>query len=111
VTSSRLRVVRANIERRTFLTILIARHLFYLRTVTFLVCGAVRVSPARFIGADAIAALITTPLMLSIGYLFAEHYEALFLYVKQVKTSLVIAGVISFLYLALRYVRAKRRRL
>ncbi len=110
VTSSRLKAIRRNIERRTFLTILIARHLFYLRTVTFLVCGAVRVSPPRFVVADAVAALITTPLMLGLGYLFAEHYEALLVYVKQVKISLVIAGVLGLLYLSFRYLKAKQRR-
>ncbi len=109
VTSSRLKAIRHNIERRTFFTILIARHLFYLRTVTFLVCGAVRVSPSRFMVADAIAALITTPLMLGLGYLFAEHYEALLVYVKQVKISLVIAGILGLFYFTFRYFKIKRR--
>lgn len=109
VTSSRLKAIRHNIERRTFVTILIARHLFYLRTVTFLVCGAVRVSPPRFVVADAVAALVTTPLMLGLGYLFAEHYEALLVYVKQVKISLVIAGVLVILYLSYRYLKARQR--
>ncbi len=110
VTSSRLKAIRLNIERRTFLTILIARHLFYLRTVTFLVCGAVRVSPPRFVVADAVAALVTTPLMLGLGYLFAEHYEVLLMYLKQVKTLLVIVGGCVLVYFALRYFRAKHAR-
>jgi membrane protein DedA with SNARE-associated domain len=105
LTSSRLKTIRRNLEERTFVTILIARHLFYLRTATFLVCGAVRVAPARFIIADAIAALITAPLMLCLGFLFAEHHEVLLDYVKQVKSYLVIGGLALAGYLVWRYRR------
>ncbi|MCB0336299.1 MAG: DedA family protein [Bdellovibrionales bacterium] len=67
--------IRKNLERRSLLMILIARHLFYLRTVTFLTCGAVRVKVKQFIIADMLAALVSVPAMMSVGYLAAEHYE------------------------------------
>ena len=72
----RLGNVRRQLERRSLLMIFIARHLFYVRTVTFLACGMVRMSLVRFIVADAISALVSVPLMVGIGYLFSENLEA-----------------------------------
>lgn len=108
VTSSRLKSIRRNIEERTFITILVARHLFYLRTVTFLVCGAVRVSPTKFIIADSIAALITTPVMLGLGFLFAEHYQLLLAYIEQVKLLLLLIGIAVLAFLGYRFIKQKR---
>ncbi len=105
LTTTKLQTLRANLTKRTFLTIFLARHLFYLRTVTFLVCGAVRVPFSRFLLADSIAALVTTPLMLGLGYVFAAHYEHLIAWVKQIKLMLVILGVIVAAYLAYRFMR------
>jgi membrane protein DedA with SNARE-associated domain len=107
VTATRLQIIRHNLERRTFATILVARHLFYLRTVTFLLCGAVRVNFLRFLLADGVAALVTTPLMMGLGYLFAEHYEALFGYIKQVKILLVVLGVIVGCAILVLYLRSR----
>ncbi len=103
MTSSKLQGLRANLEKKTFLTIFVARHLFYLRTITFLVCGAVRVSFTRFLIADAIAALITTPLMLGIGYLFGQHYDHIVGVIKQIKLLLVLVGVGVAIYLYFRF--------
>jgi membrane protein DedA with SNARE-associated domain len=103
MTSSKLQALRANLERKTFVTIFIARHLFYLRTITFLVCGAVRVSFTRFLIADAVAALITTPLMLGIGYLFGQHYDHIVGIIKQIKLLLVLIGVGIAIYLYFRF--------
>ncbi|NLF24815.1 MAG: DedA family protein [Deltaproteobacteria bacterium] len=69
-----IRRVKVSLERRSLLMIFVARHLFYLRTVTFLTCGAVRMHPRRFILADAAAALVSVPLMMTLGYAAAEHY-------------------------------------
>ena len=102
-TSRRIRSLRENLEKRTFLTIMFARHLFYLRTATFLFCGAVRVSFTRFLIADAIAALITTPLMLGIGYICGEHYRAILDSVNQFKELFGVAVALIAGYLLLRY--------
>ncbi len=72
---SKIRRFKLGIERKRLMTIFIARHLFYLRMVTFLTCGAVKMKPSRFILADALAALVSVPLMMTIGYYAAEHYE------------------------------------
>ncbi len=105
LSSSRLRRVKFRLEKRSLLMILLARHLFYFRTITFLICGAVRMQFMKFLIADAIAALVSVPLMLGLGYLLAEHYEAAFEFVKKIKwvtLGLVVAGVGGYWFYARR---------
>jgi membrane protein DedA with SNARE-associated domain len=73
--------------------------------VTFLVCGAVRVSFSRFLIADALAALITTPLMLGLGYVCAEHYQHVLQLIREIKLLLVVIGLCIAVYLYFRFVR------
>lgn len=75
VSDSQMRRFRYNLEKRSLLMIFVARHLFYLRTLTFLSCGALKMNFWRFLFADAVAALISVPLVLSLGYFAAEHYD------------------------------------
>ena len=104
ISTKRLQAMRTNLHKRTMLTILVARHLFYIRTATFLMCGAVRVSFTRFVVMDAIAALITTPLMMGIGFAFANNYEAIIKWVRDLKFVLVAFGVIAAFFIV-RYYR------
>ena len=75
VPHSKVRALRRGLERRSFVTIVIARHLFYLRTITFLTCGAVRMRFATFVISDMLAALVSASLMISVGYLGASKYS------------------------------------
>lgn len=98
---NRIRRIRLNLEKRSLLMIFIARHLFYMRTVTFLTCGAVKMRVGRFLIADAIAALISVPLMMSIGYLASEHYEEV---TKNLRNAaIIIPPVILIAYLVWRW--------
>src|SRR5262249_39071217 len=85
VSESRIRRVKYNLEKRSLIMIFIARHLFYLRTLTFLACGALRMNLWRFLAADAIAALVSVPLMLGLGYFAAEHYDYVIAQIKRAK--------------------------
>jgi membrane protein DedA with SNARE-associated domain len=107
ISTKRLEVMRTNLHKRTMLTILIARHLFYIRTATFLMCGAVRISFARFVIMDAIAALITTPLMMGIGYAFAHNYDVIVKYVRDLKYALVALGIVGAFFIFRHYRRPK----
>jgi membrane protein DedA with SNARE-associated domain len=69
-------------------------------------CGAVRISFPRFVIMDAIAALITTPLMMSIGYAFANNYTVIVKYLRDVKFVLIALGVVIALFLWRRYRRS-----
>lgn len=102
---SKIRRLRVNLERRSLLMILIARHLFYLRTATFLTCGAVRMSPYRFIASDALAALLSLPLMIGIGYFAAEHVNALLEGVHNTKHIFALLGLMVVVVLVYRRLR------
>jgi membrane protein DedA with SNARE-associated domain len=105
ISTSRLQAMRKNLHKRTMLTILVARHLFYIRTATFLMCGAVRISFSRFLVMDAIAALITTPLMMGIGYAFANNYEVIIKWMRDLKFILVGLGLIGAFFVYKHYKR------
>jgi membrane protein DedA with SNARE-associated domain len=107
ISTKRLEAMRRNLHKRTMLTILVARHLFYIRTATFLMCGAVRISFARFVIMDAIAALITTPLMMGIGYAFANNYTVIVKYMRDLKFVLIGLGLAVGFFLWRRYKRSQ----
>jgi membrane protein DedA with SNARE-associated domain len=108
VTSSRLHSIRSGLERRTFSTIFVARHLFYLRTASFLICGAVRLDFKRFLVCDLIAALITTPLMLFLGCLFGEHVNEILEWIERTKIVLAVGGVVVAVVLVTRWRRRRK---
>jgi membrane protein DedA with SNARE-associated domain len=107
ISTKRLETMRTNLHKRTMLTILVARHLFYIRTATFLMCGAVRISFTRFLIMDAIAALITAPLMMGIGFIFAHNYESIVRWVRDLKFLLLALGIFAALFIYRRYRRSK----
>ncbi len=107
VTASRIQSIRAGLEKRTFSSIFIARHLFYLRTASFLICGAVRINFTKFLICDLIAALITAPLMLFIGYLFGEHVGVILEWLNQIKVTLLVFGIFAGVYLTYRWYKGR----
>lgn len=108
VTASRIQSIRGGLERRTFSSIFIARHLFYLRTASFLICGAVRINFTKFLICDLIAALITAPLMLFVGYLFGEHVGLILSWLEQIKFVLLVGGVVVGAVLLYRWYRRRK---
>lgn len=99
----RIKKIRVGLERRSLFMIFVARHLFYFRTITFLTCGAVKMTFMRFFVADAAAALVSVPLMLWLGFFASEHYERAVLYLKQAKllslmlAVMLVAGAVIYL--------------
>jgi membrane protein DedA with SNARE-associated domain len=90
----RLKRIRLSMERSSVPMIFVARHLFYLRTLTFLSCGALRMRFSTFLAADAVAALISAPLMLALGYFASEHFETVIEWLHQAKIYSIFIGVI-----------------
>lgn len=109
VSLSKIKKLRADLNRRSFYMILIARHLFYLRTVTFLVCGAVKIDFIRFLIADMLAAIISLPIMLGLGYLGAEHFDTIIAELSSIKQSVVL-GTIPLVILGLYWYRRHLKR-
>ncbi|MBX7137422.1 MAG: DedA family protein [Oligoflexia bacterium] len=94
VPSGKIKSIRGRLERRSLLMIFVARHLFTLRTVTFLTCGAVRMNLRKFLVADCLAALVSLPFFLAVGYLVADNYKMALHYISEAKFMTVIATIL-----------------
>ena len=86
--------IKIGLERRSLITIFSARHIFYLRTVTFLICGALNMSLRRFIIVDALSALISVPLVVGVGYLGSEHYQMILALMRKMKIFFLATSVL-----------------
>lgn len=110
VSSRRLKVMRLRLEKRSLPMIFVARHLFYLRTATFLTCGAVGMKFSRFLLADLLAAAVSVPLMVWLGYKFSVNYEDLLAIINSAKNwslLLIPVAVIVAIYIWRRSRRKK----
>ena len=93
---AKIKLVKKGLEKQSLPTIFVARHLFYLRTLTFLTCGAVKMKFTRFLIADCLSALASVPLMLWLGFQASENYDTVYNYIKDAKLfSLVVAIIIA----------------
>jgi membrane protein DedA with SNARE-associated domain len=85
-------------------TVFLVRHLAVLRAPTYLIAGAMKVPGWQFLLWDGLAALVSVPLMTSLGYFFADHIEALHHDLRRIEHwlgALVILTVVT--YLLIRY--------
>ncbi len=85
----RLERLERHYARWGTLTVVIARHVAGLRAPAFALAGAGKMSERRFLVADALSALITTPLMVWLGFTFGDEMERLFGNVRQVQWVLI----------------------
>ena len=72
IDDKKLAKIRSGLREKRFLYIFLGRHLFPLRSATFLSAGALRIPYHEFFIADVLAALISVTLMLGIGYWLGE---------------------------------------
>lgn len=94
VSTERVEAMKRALEKSSVLKIFVARHIFYLRTATFLACGALKMSWQKFFLADCLAALISVPMMTALGYYGAKHSADLFDSVHIYKTLAVVLGLL-----------------
>lgn len=112
VTPERVDKVRDGLRRRRFLYIFLGRHLFPLRSVTFLTAGALRIPFFEFLISDLIAALISVAIMISIGYLLAEVItpEMLTHIGKEIHWYGILITILVVLIFLLKYLRKKNKK-
>lgn len=68
ISSRSLEALERQFARRGVLFILVGRHLFGLRAQIFLTAGVMKMSPLKFLAADACSAVITMTLLIGAGY-------------------------------------------
>jgi len=98
------------IERNPTLFILSFRFVYGLRIAGAVACGLSKISFARFMTFNVIAALIWTGVMLALGYAFGSAIEAVLGTVRQVEWKiLAAAAVVALAFVAGRLIRRRRR--
>jgi len=110
LTPKRREALGRHFARHAFLTIVVARHLSGFRVVVYVLAATHRVRARTFILADAISALLSVPLVVSLGYLFAGELDVVRKRVHEAQ--LVAAAVVVLLlvaYLVVRRLRSVRR--
>ena len=84
--------LREHFARHGFWTIVVGRHTPMLRAPIFFLAGASHVPLWKFALADAVSAAVTVPLVVTLGYYFAEHLGEIRAGIHHVQW--VIAGVV-----------------
>jgi membrane protein DedA with SNARE-associated domain len=107
-TPERRRWVERHFASHDFLTIAAARHASGLRLPVFATAGAMGVPLRTFVLADGLSALVSVPLVVSLGYLFSSQLEQLkrHLHQAQLLGLLLLAALAAVTVL----VKARRRR-
>lgn len=75
ITSDKVNEIREGLRKRRLLYIFIGRHLFPIRSVTFITAGALRIPFLEFFIADALAGLVSVTLMIALGYWLGQSLK------------------------------------
>jgi membrane protein DedA with SNARE-associated domain len=94
LTPARRAFLDRHFERHAFLTIVVARHTSGLRLAAYALAACHGMKARTFILADAFSALLSVPLVVSLGYLFAEHLEDVKKRIHEVELGLLVAVVL-----------------
>lgn len=99
ITEERVCEIREGLRKRRLFYIFLGRHLFPVRTVTFLTAGALRIPYFEFLLSDAFAALVSVTIVLGLGYYLGGSItpEVLHSIVKEIHY--VILGTVIFGFL------------
>lgn len=110
LTPRRRAFVESHFDRHAFLTIVVARHLSGFRLVVYIFAATHGVRARTFLLADALSALLSVPLVVSLGYLFAARLEDVKRRVREVDLILVAVALLAILGYALAVSLRSRRR-
>ena len=112
VTTEKIHSTREALRRRRLLYIFIGRHLFPVRSITFLTAGALRIPYLEFLLSDAFAATVSVSLMLAIGYILGYYLppEVVTHLVRKAHFYVMAIAVIITIALLVRVILAKKKR-
>ncbi|MCK9537515.1 DedA family protein [Dokdonella sp.] len=112
LTPRRYAKVQAKFDRYGNRLMFIARFLPGLRAAVFLTAGMTRrVSFPRFLALDGLAALISVPVWIALGYYGAENHAWLLTWMRRGQGGLAVAALLLVIAIAAFYwLRAQRRR-
>jgi membrane protein DedA with SNARE-associated domain len=96
ITEERICEIREGLRKRRLFYIFLGRHLFPVRTVTFLTAGALRIPYFEFLLSDAFAALVSVTLVLGVGYYLGGSLTPEVIHSIAEEMHIVIIGVVAF---------------
>jgi len=97
LTPRRRELLERHFARHAVLTIMVARHASAFRLPAFALAAVHGVRPAVFVAADAASALVSVPLVISLGWFFAARIEELRRDLQRVELGVAAAGVLFLL--------------
>jgi membrane protein DedA with SNARE-associated domain len=109
ISPERLAALEDKFNKKGILVILIGRHLVGLRAQIFLVAGVMRMSPLKFLAADAFSSLFTMALMIGAGYMGGNSLEIIKRDITKIEhIGILLAVMIFAVYLLFRYFKSMR---
>ncbi len=106
LTPERREKLERHFARHAFLTVAVARHTGGVRFAAFALAGATGVRTATFALADGLSAMVSVPLVVGAGYLFAHHLGQARRDIRIVELTILAAALVA----AWVIVRVRRRR-
>jgi membrane protein DedA with SNARE-associated domain len=97
ISPDRLSKLEEKFKRRDVWVVLVGRHLLGLRAQIFLVAGVMRMSPVKFLLADAATSLFTIALMGAIGYAGGNSIQILKRDVTRIEHIAIVVFVLSLI--------------
>jgi len=92
-------------------TVFLGRMVAGIRFVTFVMAGMARMPRSRFIIYDSLAALITVPAWIVLGYVLGSHFHDIVKWTARInRTTWIAVGCLVALYFVYRYYRRRVRR-
>ena len=100
--------LRVHFQRHGFWTVVVGRHTPGLRAPIFFLAGASGVGFWKFLAADMLSAVVTVPIVVTLGYKFGEHLDDIRRVMHKVQWGIAAAVVVG---LVIYLTRRRRRRL
>lgn len=110
VTPEKRRRVEELFSRHGEKIVMIARFLPGVRAVTYFTAGSARMKYRRFILFDGIAALVSAPIFVYLGYHFGDELEALIRAIRRGQSAVIVVLTLLVAFVAYRKIRASIRR-
>lgn len=101
--------IRDYFSRHGNKTIFFARFVAGFRMAVYFVAGTLKISISRFVFVDSLGAFISVPIVVFLGYFFAEHIKLLLLVINRLKFSILPILIIFCVFLYI-YKRKKPQR-
>lgn len=107
-TDARIQSARTRIQKDARMICFVARFLPGLRAPIYLTAGVMHVKPSTFLMQDGLAALVSVPVWVYIGYLFGANLDLLFVLAKKLNLYIFSSlAVMIFCYLLYRWYRRR----